>query len=121
MFIGRKMQEFASETGFKLVMSTPYYAQANDQLEVATKVIINLIKRHISKKPKNWHKTLDHILWACRTSPNEAIGSTPFRLAFGHNIVLLVEIHLQSMRVSHQHELSSKQYWNMMLDETGAG
>ena len=72
------MQEFASETGFKLVTSTPYYAQANGQVEAANKVIIGLIKKHVSKKPKNWHKTLDPILWACRTSPKEVTGSTPF-------------------------------------------
>lgn len=65
VFVGQKMQEFAAETGFKLVTSTPYYAQANDQVEVANKVIIGLIKKHVAKKPKNWHKTLDQILWAC--------------------------------------------------------
>lgn len=47
------MQEFAGETGFRLVTSTPYYAQANGQVEEANKVIISLIKKHVCKKPKN--------------------------------------------------------------------
>src|SRR3954464_13757997 len=59
---GRKMQAFAAETGFKLLTSTPYYAQANGQVEAANKVIINLIKKHVGKKPRNWHQTLDQIL-----------------------------------------------------------
>lgn len=29
VFTGRKMQKFATDMGFKLVTSTPYYAQAN--------------------------------------------------------------------------------------------
>ena len=52
VFTGRKMQEFAQETGFKLLTSTPYYAQANGQVEAANKVVIGLIKKHVGKKPK---------------------------------------------------------------------
>jgi hypothetical protein len=47
------MVEFASQTGFKLLTSTPYYAQANGQVEAVNKVIINLIKKHVSHRPKN--------------------------------------------------------------------
>ncbi|XP_050915433.1 uncharacterized protein LOC127130470 [Lathyrus oleraceus] len=111
------MQEFAKEMGFKLLTSTPYYAQANGQVEAANKVITSLIKKHVGKKPRNWHKTLDKILWACRTSPKEATNSTPFRLTFGHDAVLPEEIHLQSRRVQRHHEITSESHWNMMLDE----
>lgn len=62
VFVGQRMQEFASETGSKLVTSTPYYAQENGQVEAANKVIISLIRKHVCKKPKNLHKTLDQII-----------------------------------------------------------
>src|ERR1043165_4693902 len=117
VFTGRKMQEFAREMGFKLLTSTPYYAQANGQVEAANKVIISLIKKHVGKKPKNWHKTLDQILWACRTSPKEATNTTPFQLTFGHDAVLPVEIHLQSVRIQRQNEIPSALYWEMMMNE----
>ncbi|XP_050916266.1 uncharacterized protein LOC127131381 [Lathyrus oleraceus] len=111
------MQEFSKEMGFKLLTSTPYYAQANGQVKVANKVVIGLIKKHVGKKLRNWHKTLDQILWVCRTSPKEATNSTPFRLTFGHDAVLLVEVYLQSTRIQRHHEIPSESYWNMMLDE----
>ncbi|XP_050916221.1 uncharacterized protein LOC127131340 [Lathyrus oleraceus] len=117
VFTGREMQEFATEMGFKLLTSTPYYAQANGQVEAANKVIIGLIKKHVKKKPRNWHKTLVHILWACHTSPKEATKSTPFRLTFGHDVVLPVETHLQSIRIQRHHELPTESYWSMMMDE----
>ena len=41
VFTGQKMQEFAQEMGFKLLTSTPYYAQENGQVEAANKVIIS--------------------------------------------------------------------------------
>lgn len=111
------MQEFAKEIGFKLLISTPYYAQANGQVEAINKVVISLIKKHVEKRPKNWHKTLDQVLWACRTSPKEVTNSTPFRLTFGHDAVLPVEIYLKSTRIQRHHEIPSESYWNMMLDE----
>ncbi|XP_050876654.1 uncharacterized protein LOC127080374 [Lathyrus oleraceus] len=117
VFLGQKMQEFSTETGFGLVTSTPYYAQANGQVEAANKVILSLIRKHVSKKPKNWHKTLDQILWACRTSPKEATNSTPFRLTFGHDAILPVEICLQSVRVQRQNDLQLEEYWELMFDE----
>src|ERR1051325_9975559 len=112
VFTGQKMQDFTKEVGIKLLTSTPYYAQENGQVKAANKVIIGLIKKHVGKKPRNWHQTLDQALWACRTSPKEATGTTPFRLAYGHNVVLLVEIHVQSGRIQQQHEFLSEDYWN---------
>lgn len=53
IFTGRKVQDFAKEVWIKLLTSTPYYAQANDRVEVANKVIISLIKKHVGKKLRN--------------------------------------------------------------------
>ncbi|XP_050895312.1 uncharacterized protein LOC127101929 [Lathyrus oleraceus] len=117
VFVGQNMQEFTVEIGFKLKTSTPYYAQANGQVEAAKKVIISLIIKHVSKKPKNWHKTLDQILWARRTSPKEATNSIPFRLTYGHDVVLPIEICLQSVRVQLQKDIQSEQYWELMFDK----
>lgn len=111
------MQEFSGETGFRFVTSTPYCAQANRQAGAANRVIISLIRKHVSKKPKNWHKTLDQILWVCRTSLKEATNSTPFRLTFGHDAILPLGICLHSVRVQRQNDIQSEQYWEMMFDE----
>ena len=79
--------------------------------------MIGLIKKHVGKKTKNWHKTLDQILWACRTSPKEATGTTPYRLTYGHDAVLPAEICLQSARVQRHQDIPPEVYWDMMLDE----
>lgn len=77
-----------------------------------------MIKKHVAKKSKNWHKTLDQIMWACQTSPKEATNSTPFRLTFGHDALLPTEICLQLVRVQWKNEIPSEQYWNLLFDET---
>jgi len=88
VFTGQKTVRFANQTCFKLLTSTPYYAQANGQVEAANKNLITLIKKKLEENPRGLHKTLDQALWAYRTSPRESTKTTPFRLRFGHDVVL---------------------------------
>jgi len=117
VFTGRKMVKFAEDTCYKLLTSTPYYAQANGQVEAENKNIISIIKRKTKRKPKNWHEVLGKALWACRTSPKESTNTTPFRLTFVHDVVLPVKICLESTRIQRQCEIPTNHYWNMILDE----
>ena len=107
----------SEDTGYKLLTSTPYYAQANGQVEAANKSIISIIKKKTKEKPKNWQKVLGEALWPCRTSPKESINTTPFRLTFGHDAMLPIEICLQSTRIQRQCDIPTNHYWNMILDE----
>lgn len=59
------MVEFVLDLGIKILTYIPDYAQANGQVKAANKIIIGLIKKHVGQKRRNWHKTLDQILWAC--------------------------------------------------------
>jgi len=117
MFTSQKMVRFVADTGFKLLTSTPYYTQANGQVEATNKNIISIIKRKSKRKPQKWHEFLGEALWACRTSPKESTNTTPFRLVYGHDVVLPIKICLQSTRIQRQCEIPSNHYWNMMIDE----
>jgi hypothetical protein len=56
-------------------------------------------------------------LWAHRTSRHEAMKVTPFELVYGQEVVLPVEIGLQSLRVIEQDSLSAKEYHKLMMDK----
>lgn len=111
MFTRQKMAEFAAKAGFKLLTSTPYYAEANNQVEATNKFIIGMIKKYMGLKPINWHKTLGEALWAYRNSPKESTNATSFSLVYGHELVLPLEIHLQSVKIQRQVEISTEYYW----------
>jgi len=64
VFTGQKMVRFANQTGFTLLNSPPYYAQANGQVEAANKNLITLIKKKTKENPKIWNIILDQALWA---------------------------------------------------------
>nr|KYP35159.1 Pro-Pol polyprotein [Cajanus cajan] len=114
---GRKIAQYAQSRGIKLMTSTPYYAQANGQVEAANKILINLIKKHISSKPRNWHENLVQVLWAYRNSPRDATKNTPYKLVYGHEAILPIDINLQSIHIQKQNDLPIEDYWNLMYDE----
>lgn len=116
IFTGRKMVEFALDPGVKLLTFTPYYTKVNGQVSATNKIKIGIIKRHVGQNPRNWHKNLDQLLWACLNYHKESTDSTPFRLIFGHDAVFLVEIYLYLTRIQRQCDIPSG-HWNMMLDE----
>ena len=67
-FISEEFRKFADDTGFKLIRSSPYYAQANGQAEASNQSLIKLIKRKIDEYPRRWHEVLLEALWAYRIS-----------------------------------------------------
>jgi len=52
VFISEEFRKFANDMGFKLIRSSPYYAQANGQAEASNQSLIKLIKRKIDEYPR---------------------------------------------------------------------
>ncbi|XP_072066792.1 uncharacterized protein [Arachis hypogaea] len=100
-----------------MITSTPYYAQANGHVDAANKILISLIKKHIGNKPRMWHDTLSQVQWAYRNSPRGSTNTSPYKLVYGHDAVLPLEINLNTLRVSKQNDLPVDDYWNAMFDE----
>jgi hypothetical protein len=100
----------------KLLNSSPYYAQANGEAEASNKVMIKIIKKRINGNLRRWHEKLSEALWAHRTSRHRAMKVTPFELVYGQEAVLPVEIGLQSLRVTGQGSLSTKEYHELMME-----
>ncbi|CAL2254920.1 unnamed protein product [Prunus armeniaca] len=116
-FISGEILDIVEAFKFKLLQSTPYYAQANGQAESSNKVIINIIRKMLKRNPKQWHEKLSETLWAYRTSKREATGMTPYALTYGHDVILPMEIAVQSFKIAHQHNLVGEDYSQAMLLE----
>ncbi|KAL6135109.1 hypothetical protein ACLB2K_067337 [Fragaria x ananassa] len=116
-FVADETQEFLSDYGIKFLHSTPYYAQSNGQAEASIKIILSILKRMLVDNPRDWHNELDNTLWAYRTSKWTPTGTTPYALMFGHDVVLSLEINMQSLRVHEQHQLLGDDYVQAMWQE----
>eukprot|EP00253_Pinus_taeda_P001626 PITA_01626 len=62
------MVELATKLGLSHHGSTPYYPQANGQVEAINKVLKHMLQRMIGVHKWNWHLILYSALWAYRTS-----------------------------------------------------
>ena len=87
------------ELGIHKLFSTPGHPQANDQVEAANKMIKDNLKKKLEQLKGAWVNQLPMVLWAHRTTPNEATGKTSFSLVFRTETVIPTEVGLPSYRV----------------------
>jgi hypothetical protein len=71
----------------------------------------------VEEKPRQWHEVLSEALWAYRVSKRGTIKVTPFELVYGQEVVLPVEINVQTSRVMFQDKLLTIEYRNLIIDE----
>ncbi|XP_068336649.1 uncharacterized protein [Pyrus communis] len=91
--------------------------RANRQTEASNKVLIGILEKIIKEKSGMWQLKLNEALWAYQTSFRSATGTTPYVLTYGHNVMLLVELSINSLRVIEQSNLFSAKYSQAMRQE----
>jgi transposase InsO family protein len=77
VYISEEFRKFPTDTGIKLIRSSPYYARANGQAEASNQSLIKLIKRKIDEHPRRWYEVLSEALWAYRVSCHGATKTSP--------------------------------------------
>jgi hypothetical protein len=95
--MSHQVREFAESLKINLLNSSPYYAQANGQVESSNKIVIKLSKKKIDEHPKRWHEVLLEDLWAHHISKHSATKVTPFELVYGQDAILPVEVNLDGL------------------------
>jgi transposase InsO family protein len=117
MFTSQEFEDFAASTGFKLLNSSPYYAQANGQVEASNQILIKSIKK-IRENLKKWHTILSETLWSYQMACHGSTKCSPYELVYGNETILPWEINISSRRVLHQDELRANDYRNLMMEMT---
>ena len=87
-FCNQMMEELSAKLGFRHKKSTPYYPQANGQVEAINKVLKMMLRRMVGDHKSNWRHILFSALWAYRNSVKPTTGFTPFQLVYGLKAIL---------------------------------
>ncbi|XP_016168008.1 uncharacterized protein LOC107610471 [Arachis ipaensis] len=98
-FTDKKFMEFLSGLGIKQKFSSVEHPQTNGQVEATNKVILLGLKKRLDNKKGTWADELASVLWSYRTTEQSATGETPFRLTYGVDAVIPVEIGEPSPRL----------------------
>lgn len=99
-FRNHMMVELAAKLGLSHDSSTPYYPQANGQVQAINKVLKHMLQRMIGVHKRSWHLILYSALWAYRTSVRNATGFTPFQLVYGLEAVLPTQCEISSLKLT---------------------
>ena len=70
----------------------------NGQTEVTNRKLLKIIEAKLDDAKGAWLEELPNILWAYRTTARIPTGETPFRLTYGTEAVLPVEVGVTSIR-----------------------
>ena len=90
-FCSQMMEELSAKLGFLHENSTPYYPQANGQVEAINKVLKTMLRRMVGDHKSNWNHILFSALWAYKSSVKTTIGFTPFQLVYGLEAVFPIQ------------------------------
>ncbi|XP_030941748.1 uncharacterized protein LOC115966716 [Quercus lobata] len=97
-FDSQGFRDFCSDLGIKNQFSSPGHPQANGQTEVTNRTLLKIIKTKLDEAKGAWPEELPSVLWAYRTTARTPTGETPFRLTYGTEAVIPVEVGVTSIR-----------------------
>jgi hypothetical protein len=83
-FTSQEFKDFLSDFNIRLMHTTPYWPQANGEVERQNRSLLKILK--IAELDKSdWKKALDEYLYMYSLTPHSSTGKTPSELAFGRN------------------------------------
>ena len=83
---------------------------------MTNKSLLKIIKTRLKGAKGAWLEELPNVLWAYRTSIRVPIGDMPFKLTFGTEAVIPVEVGLTSLQVKTYKGQKNQQKLNSNLD-----
>ena len=86
-----------SRYGVRHVMSLAYHPQSNGQAETSNREIKNILEKTINASRKDWSSKLEDALWAYRTAYKSPIGMSLYRIVYGKQCHLPLELKYKAM------------------------
>ena len=81
-------------------VTTPYYRQANGQVESTNKVLENILTKTIGSHRWDWAQKHPEALWAYRTTWRNTTGFSPFELVYGKVPLFSMEFEISTLRTT---------------------
>ena len=91
-FVSRSTQQYCESLGIELRITSVEHPQTNGQAESANKVILNGLRKRLGEAKGSWAEELPVVLWSYNTTPQSITGETPFRLTYGTDAALPLEV-----------------------------
>jgi DNA polymerase IIIc chi subunit len=91
-FTDQKFQDYLRNIDIKQSFTSVEHPQVNGLAEAANRVILRGIRRRLKTAKTRWAEELHTVLWAYRTTPHSTTGESPFRLTYGTEAIIPIEL-----------------------------
>ena len=85
-------------------------------MEVTNRTLLKIIKAKLDDANGAWPEEFPNVLWAYRTMARTPTGETPFRLTYGSEAVIPVEVEVSSIRQEVWHKEDNDNQLRINLD-----
>jgi ribonuclease HI len=109
-------RELCAQLNIRNHYSSPRHPQANGQVEVTNRTLLKQIKTRLEGAKGMWVEELPSVLWAYRTTVRTPTKETPFKLTYGTEAVIPVEIGLTTLRTTFHNEGENEGQLRLNLD-----
>ncbi|KAL0420618.1 UNVERIFIED_CONTAM: Ribonuclease HI [Sesamum latifolium] len=91
-FQGRRIQNWCAKLHIKQRFTSVSHPQANGQVEVTNRILVQGIKKRLDRAGGTWVEELTSVMWSYRTTPRGSTGESPFTLVYGTEAVIPVNL-----------------------------
>jgi len=97
-FTDSRLELFLKQLGVKHLVSSVEHLQTNGQVEATNKVILNELKKKLGQLKGLWAEEIPGLLWGYHCTPQSSTKETPYRLTYGFDAMISVELREVSWR-----------------------
>ncbi|KAL0406392.1 UNVERIFIED_CONTAM: hypothetical protein Slati_3953100 [Sesamum latifolium] len=108
-FQGRKIQDWCAGMHIKQRFTSVSHPQANGQIEVTNRILVQGIKKRLDRVGGNWVKKLTSVLWSYRTTPRGSTRESLLTLVYGTEAIIPAELEMPSHRILYFNEETNSQ------------
>ncbi|XP_025636205.1 uncharacterized protein [Arachis hypogaea] len=108
-FTDHKLATFLTNFNIKHHFSSVEHPQTNGQVESANRIILQGLKKKLGEAKGEWADLIPEVLWSYKTSIQSATGETPFKLVYGAEALIPVEVSVPTLRTELYNQPNNQQ------------